>query len=111
MNYTWFILCLSIVAETFATSMVKETNGFTRLTPSLAVVGGYAISFYGLSHVVKVMNIGVAYAIWSGVGICLVSLLSWLIFKQKLDIPAIAGMSLIIAGVIVIQLFSRSVVH
>ncbi|HDS1150144.1 TPA: multidrug DMT transporter [Pluralibacter gergoviae] len=111
MLYTWIILFIAIISETFATSMVKASEGFTRLLPSVAVVVGYAISFYGLSQVVKVMNLGVAYALWAGVGICLVSLLSWLIFQQKLDLPAIAGISLIIIGVIVIQLFSKTVTH
>ena len=109
MQKTWLILLVSIVAETLATSMIKASMGFTRLLPSLAVVTGYIISFYGLSQVVKVMNLGVAYAIW--VGICLVSLLSWLLFNQRLDLPAVAGITLIIAGVVVIQLFSKTVTH
>lgn len=107
----WVILLVSIVAETFATSMMKSSEGFTRLWPSLAVIAGYAISFTGLSQVVKVMNLGVAYAIWAGVGICLVSLLSWVFFRQKLDLAAILGIGLIISGVVVIQLFSKSVSH
>jgi len=111
MQKTWLILLVSIVAETLATSMIKASMGFTRLLPSLAVVTGYIISFYGLSQVVKVMNLGVAYAIWAGVGICLVSLLSWLLFNQRLDLPAVAGITLIIAGVVVIQLFSKTVTH
>ncbi len=107
----WIILFISIVAETFATSMIKSSEGFTRLLPSLAVIVGYIISFMGLSQVVKVMNVGIAYAIWAGVGICLVSLISWFFFRQKLDIPAMLGIGLIISGVIVIQLFSKSVSH
>lgn len=107
----WIILLISIVAETFATSMIKSSEGFTRLWPSLAVIAGYVVSFTGLSQVVKVMNLGVAYAIWAGVGICLVSLLSWFLFRQKLDLPAIIGIGLIICGVVVIQLFSKSVSH
>ena len=111
MQKTWLILLVSIVAETLATSMIKASMGFTRLLPSLAVIVGYIISFYGLSQVVKTMNLGVAYAIWAGVGICLVSLLSWLFFNQRLDLPAVAGIALIIAGVVVIQLFSKTVSH
>ncbi|WP_294912625.1 DMT family transporter [Tatumella sp. UBA2305] len=107
----WIILFISIISETFATSMIKSSEGFTRLLPSLAVIFGYTISFIGLSQVVKVMNVGVAYAIWAGVGICLVSLISWLFFHQKLDLPAVLGIALIISGVIVIQLFSKSVSH
>lgn len=107
----YIILAIAICAETLATTMMKSSEGFTRLLPSVLVVVGYAISFYGLSQVVKTMNIGVAYAIWAGMGITLVSILSWAIYKQKLDLPALLGMGLIIAGVVVIQLFSKSVTH
>lgn len=108
---TWIILLIAIASETFATTMVKASEGFTRLWPSLGVIVGYAISFIGLSQVVKEMNLGVAYAIWAGLGICLVSLLSWIVFKQKLDLPAALGMLLIMIGVIVIQIFSKTVTH
>ncbi|EIV2086941.1 multidrug DMT transporter [Klebsiella aerogenes] len=105
------MLIVAIAAETFATTMVRASEGFTRLLPSLGVVAGYAVSFYGLSQVVKVMNLGIAYAIWAGLGIFLVSIFSWLLFGQKLDLPAIAGMGLILSGVVVIQLFSSTVTH
>ncbi|HGV9260482.1 multidrug DMT transporter [Klebsiella aerogenes] len=108
---TWIILIVAIAAETFATTMVRASEGFTRLLPSLGVVAGYAMSFYGLSQVVKVMNLGIAYAIWAGLGIFLVSIFSWFLFGQKLDLPAIAGMGLILSGVVVIQLFSSTVTH
>ncbi|HHX5185870.1 TPA: SMR family transporter [Klebsiella aerogenes] len=108
---TWIILIVAIAAETFATTMVRASEGFTRLLPSLGVVAGYAVSFYGLSQVVKVMNLGIAYAIWAGLGIFLVSIFSWFLFDQKLDLPAIAGMGLILSGVVVIQLFSSTVTH
>ncbi|HHT4841205.1 TPA: SMR family transporter [Klebsiella aerogenes] len=108
---TWIILIVAIAAETFATTMVRASEGFTRLLPSLGVVAGYAVSFYGLSQVVKVMNLGIAYAIWAGLGIFLVSIFSWFLFGQKLDLPAIAGMGLILSGVVVIQLFSSTVTH
>ncbi len=108
---TWIILILAIAAETFATTMVRASEGFTRLLPSLGVVAGYAVSFYGLSQVVKVMNLGIAYAIWAGLGIFLVSIFSWFLFGQKLDLPAIPGMGLILSGVVVIQLFSSTVTH
>ncbi|QEV94822.1 multidrug DMT transporter [Klebsiella aerogenes] len=111
MLYTWIILIVAIAAETFATTMVRASEGFTRLLPSLGVVAGYAVSFYGLSQVVKVMNLGIAYAIWAGLGIFLVSIFSWFLFGQKLDLPAIAGMGLILSGVVVIQLFSSTVTH
>ena len=108
---TWIILIVAIAAETFATTMVRASEGFTRLLPSLGVVAGYAVSFYGLSQVVKVMNLGIAYAIWAGLGIFLASIFSWFLFGQKLDLPAIAGMGLILSGVVVIQLFSSTVTH
>lgn len=108
---TWIILIVAIAAETFATTMVRASEGFTRLLPSFGVVAGYAVSFYGLSQVVKVMNLGIAYAIWAGLGIFLVSIFSWFLFGQKLDLPAIAGMGLILSGVVVIQLFSSTVTH
>ncbi|EPC7690906.1 DMT family transporter, partial [Providencia stuartii] len=80
------ILMVSILAETAATTMMKASDGFTRLVPSIIVIVGYAVSFYGLSQVVKSMNIGIAYAIWAGVGIFLVSVLSFFVYKQKLDL-------------------------
>lgn len=107
----YVLLAISICAETFATTMMKSAEGFTRLWPSVAVIIGYMVSFYGLSQVVKTMNIGIAYAIWAGMGIFLVSAMSWLFYKQKLDVPALMGMGLILAGVLVIQLFSKSVTH
>ncbi|RJT45161.1 DMT family transporter [Rahnella woolbedingensis] len=107
----YLILAVSICAETLATSMMKASDGFTRLFPSIIVVVGYAISFYGLSQVVKVMNIGIAYAIWAGMGIFLVSTLSFFIYKQRLDIPALIGMACIAIGIIIIQLYSKSVTH
>jgi len=107
----YIILAVSITAETLATTMMKASHGFTRLIPSLIVVLGYSISFYGLSQVVKVMNIGIAYAIWAGLGIFLVSVMSFLIYKQRLDIPALIGLACIAAGIIIIQLFSKSITH
>ncbi|CCG89077.1 DMT family transporter [Erwinia piriflorinigrans] len=111
MPNTYLILAISICAETLATTMMKASEGFTRLIPSIFVVIGYAISFYGLSQVVKTMNIGIAYAIWAGMGIFLVSIMSFFIYKQRLDFPAIAGMLCIAAGIVIIQMFSKSVAH
>ncbi|QTF10777.1 multidrug DMT transporter [Brenneria izadpanahii] len=107
----YIILAISIFAETIATTMMKASHGFTRFIPSAIVVIGYAISFYGLSQVVKTMNIGIAYAIWAGTGIFLVSLMSYFIYKQKLDLPAIIGMGCIAIGIIIIQMFSKSISH
>ena len=107
----WLILFISIVAEVIGTSALKASAGFTRLWPSIVVVAGYATAFYCLSLTLKTIPVGMAYAIWSGAGIVLVSLIAWLVFKQSLDLPAIVGMGLIVAGVLVIQLFSQTQAH
>lgn len=111
MKAAYLYLGAAIVAEVIATSLLKTSNGFTRLWPSVATVIGYAISFYCLAQTLGSVPTGVAYAIWSGVGIVLISLIAWLVFGQTLDAPALAGMGLIIAGVLVINLFSTSVAH
>jgi len=95
MNNVYVILAISIVAETIATTMMKASQGFSRLIPSVVVVIGYAISFYGLSQVVKQMNVGIAYSIWAGMGIFLVSVMSYFFYNQKLDFAAMAGLMLI----------------
>jgi len=107
----WIFLAVAIVSEVIATSALKPSAGFTRLWPSIMVIAGYASAFYFLSLTLNVLPIGVAYAIWSGVGVALVALISWLYFHQPLDFAAIAGLLLIIAGVIVINVFSKSVPH
>lgn len=109
---TGFIyLTMAIIAEVIATTMLKASEGFTRLWPSVVVIVGYAVAFWGLSMVVKTMPLGIVYAIWSGMGIVLVSVAAVFIYQQKLDLPAVLGMGLIIAGVLVINLFSKSSVH
>ncbi|VEA66076.1 Methyl viologen resistance protein C [Serratia plymuthica] len=104
-------LSMAIVAEVLATTMLKASEGFTRLWPSLVVVVGYAVAFWGLSMVVKTMPLGIVYAIWSGMGIVLVSIAAIFVYQQKLDLPAVIGMVLIIAGVLVINLLSKTAVH
>lgn len=104
-------LTMAIVAELIATTMLKASEGFTRLWPSLLVVLGYGVAFWGLSMVVKSMPLGIVYAIWSGMGIVLVSVAAVFVYQQKLDWPAIVGMGLIIAGVLVINLLSKASVH
>jgi small multidrug resistance pump len=99
------------VAEVVATTMLKASEGFTRLWPSLVVVVGYAVAFWGLSMVVKTMPLGIVYAIWSGMGIVLVSIAAVFVYQQKLDLPAVLGMGLIIAGVLVINLLSKTAAH
>ncbi|KAB1498701.1 MAG: SMR family transporter [Serratia proteamaculans] len=104
-------LTMAIVAEVIATTMLKASEGFTRLWPSLVVVVGYAVAFWGLSMVVKTMPLGIVYAIWSGMGIVLVSIAAVFVYQQKLDLPAVFGMGLIIAGVLVINLLSKTAAH
>ena len=104
----YLYLAIAIVCEVIGTSALKATEGFTRLVPSVVVVVGYGVSFYFLSLALKVIPVGLAYAIWSGVGVALITLIGWLVFKQRLDAPAIAGIALIVAGVIVIRFFSMA---
>ena len=108
---TYLHLAIAIVAEVIATSALKASDGFTRLGPSLFVVAGYAVAFYFLSLTLRTMPVGIAYAIWCGGGIVLIALIGWLVLGQKLDTPALAGMALIMAGVAVINLFSKSTGH
>lgn len=105
---TYLYLAVAIVAEVMATSCLKASDGFTRPGPSLLVVLGYAVAFYFLSLTLRTMSIGVAYAVWCGAGIVLIALIGWLVLGQKLDFPALLGMALIVAGVAVINLFSRT---
>lgn len=106
---TYLFLTAAIVLETIATSSLKASHQFTRLWPSLVVVSGYAGSYYCLSRVLEHMSLGVAYAIWCALGIILVALIGYLVFGQKLDLPALLGLGLIVAGVVVINLFSKAV--
>lgn len=110
MSYlNWFYLGLAIISEVIATSALKASVGFTRVVPSIVVVIGYAISFYLLSLTLRTIPVGIVYAIWSGVGICLISIVGWIVFKQSLDLPAIIGLGLIVSGVLVLNVFSKSV--
>ena len=101
-------LLIAILSEVLATSMLKASDGFTKLLPSIITFIGYSVSFYFLSMVLKYIPIGISYAIWSGLGIVLISIVGLFVFKQELDLPGIFGMVLIISGVIVIHLFSGS---
>ncbi|TDU32865.1 small multidrug resistance pump [Panacagrimonas perspica] len=107
----WACLAIAIVAEVIATSALTASAGFTEPLPSVGVVIGYGIAFWFLSLSLKSIPVGIAYAVWSGVGIVLISVAGWALFKQSLDPAALAGMTLIVAGVMVINLFSRSVAH
>lgn len=105
----YLYLAVAIISEILATTMLKDTNGFTVLWPSVLTVLGYVVSFFMLSHCVQTLPTGVIYAIWSGVGIAGISILGWIVHKQALDMPAVAGIVLILAGVLVIKLFSKTV--
>lgn len=107
----YLTLAIAIGAEVIATSALKTTENFTRIVPSIVVVVGYAVAFYFLSQTLKTMPVGIAYAIWSGLGIVLISVVGWFAFNQKLDLPALLGMALILAGVLVINLLSKSAAH
>lgn len=104
----WMLLAVAIVAEVVATSALKASAGFSRLWPSVLVVGGYTVAFYCLSLVLKTIPIGVSYAVWAGAGTALVALIGWWFYGQKLDVAAVVGMALIIAGVLVLNLFSKT---
>ena len=107
----WVALAIAIFSEVIATSFLKASDGFSKLWPSIIVIIGYTSAFYFMSISIKSIPVGVTYAIWSGTGIVLIALVGWLVMGQKLDWPAILGMSLIVAGVLVIQLGSKSVGH
>ena len=104
-------LTTAILAETSATTALKASHGFTRLWPSAVVVLGYATAFYCMTIALRTLPIGVVYAVWSGAGIVLISLLGWLVYRERLDGAAMAGIALICAGVLVIQMFSHSSAH
>ena len=107
----WLYLAVAIVLEVVATSALKASDGFTRMLPSLVVVVGYSAAFYMLSLTLRTMPVGVVYAVWSGVGVVLITLVGWMWFKQELDLPAFVGIALISSGVVVLNFFSKSVVH
>ncbi|MCH7342407.1 SMR family transporter [Pelomonas sp. CA6] len=111
MSISHLYLAIAIVAETIATTAMKSTEGFTRFWPSLLTVAGYGVAFYFLSLTLRGIPLGVAYALWSGVGIVLISLLGWLVHGQTLDAPALIGMGFIVAGVVIVNAFSKSVAH
>ena len=107
----WVLLAVAIVSEVIATSCLKAAEGFTRLWPSVVVVVGYVLAFYFFFFLLRTIPVGVAYAIWSGVGVVLIALSGWLFLGQSLDLPAMIGLALIVAGVAVINVFSQSVSH
>ena len=108
---TYFYLAIAIIAEVAATSALKASAEFTRLVPSLIVVVGYGIAFYFMTLVLRSIPVGITYAIWSGLGIVLVTIIGAVLYKEIPDIPAVIGIGLIIAGVIVINVYSNTVSH
>lgn len=107
----YLFLGIAIAAEVIATTSMKALDGFNKPLPLVLVVVGYGVSLWLLSLVVKTIPIGIAYAVWAGLGIVLVSIAALFLYQQKLDLPAIIGMSLIVGGVVVIQLFSSTAGH
>ena len=107
----WLQLLLAIVAEVVATSALKASDGFTRLWPAIIVVVGYSVSFYCLSLVLKTIPVGITYAVWSGLGIVLITLAAWWLYGQTIDTAGLVGMGLILAGVVVLNVFATSGGH
>lgn len=111
MNSTYIYLLVAVAFEVVATSALKESDGFTQLWPSLLAIVGYGFAFYFLSLTLRHMPVGIMYAVWSGAGIVFITAVGWVAFRQTLDAPAVIGIGLILAGVLVINLFSKSVSH
>ncbi len=107
----YLLLALAIVSEVIGSTFIVKSEGFTKLVPSVIVLVLYSIAFYLLSQVVKVIPLGITYAIWAGVGIVLTAIIGFMVFKQSLDLAAVVGIALIISGVIVINLFSTTTGH
>lgn len=107
----YLVLIFAVIAETIGTSALQASHQFTRLWPSVTVVVAYGISFALLAWVLKFMPVGIAYALWSGLGIVFIALIGFAVFGQKLDLPAVLGLTLIVAGIIVINLFSATSTH
>lgn len=107
----WIFLCVAIIAEVIATSALKSSEGFSKPIASVIVVLGFIIAFYCLSLTLKTIPVGIAYAIWSGAGIVLVTIIAWIVFDQKLDVWGIIGIALIMSGVLVLNLLSKTSSH
>ncbi len=103
----WLFLMIAIVSEVIATSALKASAGFTRLAPSIIVVVGYGISFYAMSLALNAIPVGIAYAIWSGIGIVLITLIAWVLYGQELDVWAMIGIGFIIIGVVILNVLSK----
>lgn len=109
MHYIY--LFLAVLAETIGTTSLQASQQFTRPGPSILVVLGYGSAFYLMSLTLAVMPVGVVYAMWSGLGIVFIAIIGFIVFGQRLDIPAVIGLSFIIAGIVILQLFSKTLTH
>ncbi|MBE0428218.1 MAG: QacE family quaternary ammonium compound efflux SMR transporter [Nitrospirae bacterium] len=107
----WVYLSIAITAEVIGTSFLKISEGFTRLWPSVAVAVSYSTAFYFLALTLKTMPVGIAYAVWAGAGTALIALVGWVVFGQVLDVPAIIALGLIVSGIVVLNVFSKAVLH
>jgi small multidrug resistance pump len=107
----YIYLTIAIIAEVTATSALKASNEFTKLVPSLIVIIGYGASFYLLTLVLRTIPVGITYALWSGAGIALVAIVGIILYKQIPDLPAVIGMGLIVAGITIINVYSKTIIH
>ncbi len=108
---TYLLLIAAVIFEVIGTSALKASDGFTRLAPSLVTAVSYALAFYLLSLTLRTMPVGIAYALWSALGVILITLVGWIYYRQMLDFPALIGLALILLGVAVINLFSKTLFH
>jgi small multidrug resistance pump len=108
---SWIFLSVAILTEVVATSALKASDGFSRIMPSIVVIVGYVLSFYFLSLALKTIPVGVAYATWAGLGMVLITVIAWVMYGQKLDLGALVVMTLILVGVVVMNLFSSVTPH
>ena len=111
MGKAYLFLIIAVLFEGLGTTSLQASQQFTRLVPSVGVIIGFGMSFYCLMIVLQYLPLGVTYALWAGFGICLTALLGWLVFRQSVDVPAMIGMALIIAGIVVINLYSKTAAH
>jgi small multidrug resistance pump len=109
LNYVY--LLIAVTFEVIGTSLLKATDGFTRPVPTVITLGAYATSFYVMALTLRTIPVGIAYAIWAGLGVVLIIAIAWVVYRQELDGPAILGSALILAGVLIVNLFSKTVTH
>ncbi|MBO9445027.1 SMR family transporter [Ruegeria sp. R14_0] len=111
MPKAYLILLLAVIAETIGTTALQASQQFTRFWPSVLVVVGYGVAFYLLGLTLKYMPVGIVYAIWSGLGIVLIAIIGFIVFGQRLDWPAVIGLAMILTGILIIHLFSKTAGH